>query len=78
MAILPSQNSAKFLKREARISSNPVTSLQAIRAVETNKSNPRRTNFNPRDKGNFDARTLATGSSEEKENAVEKTSSSNT
>ena len=67
----------KFVKRKARISCNPVTSLQALKAGETNKSNPRRTNFNPREKGNFDARTLATGSSEEKENAVEKTSSSN-
>ena len=67
----------KFVKRKARISCNPVSSLQALKAGQTNKSNPRRTNFNPREKGNFDARTLATGSSEEKENAVEKTSSSN-
>ena len=68
----------KFVKRKARISFNPATSLQALKAGETNKSNPRGTNFNPREKGNFDARTLATGSSEEKDNAVEKTSSSNT
>jgi len=38
----------KFIKREARISCNPVTSLQALKAGETNKSNPRRTNFNQR------------------------------
>ena len=68
----------KFIKREAGISCNPVTSLQVLKAGETNKSNSRRTNFNPRKKGNFDARTLATSSSEERENAVEKTSSSNT
>ena len=68
----------KFVKREGRISCNPVTSLQALKAGETNNSNPRRTNFNRREKGNLDSRTLATGSSGEKENAVEKTSSSNT
>ena len=68
----------KFVKIEARMSCNPVTSLQALKTGETNNSNPRGTNFNPREKGNFYARTLATGSSEEKENAVEKTSSSNT
>ena len=64
----------KFIKREARISWDPVTSLQALKAGETNKGNPRRTNFNPSKKRNFDARTLATGSSEERENVVEKTS----
>ena len=63
-----------FIKREARISWNPVTCLQALKVGETNKGNPRRTNFNPPKKGNIDARTLATGSSEERENAVEKTS----
>ena len=62
----------KFVKRKARISCNPVTSLQALKAGETNKSNPRRTNFNPRDKGNFDARTLATGSSEERKMLLRK------
>ena len=78
MATLPSQNSAKFLKREARISRNPVTSLQALKVVETNKSNPRRTNFNPRDEGHFNAGTLATGLSEEKKTAAATTSTSNT
>ena len=68
----------KFLKREARILRNPVTSLQALKAVETNKSNPRRTNFNPRDEGHFNAGTLATGLSEEKRTAAATTSTSNT
>lgn len=78
MATLPSQNSAKFLKREARISRNPVTSLQALKVAETNKSNSRRTNFNPRDEGHFNAGTLATGLSEEKKTAAATTSTSNT
>lgn len=73
----PFEEFCKFLEKEARISCNPVTSLQALKSEDTkDKVNPGRTRYTARDKGNFDLRAFATGSSEEKRDAVKESSPS--
>ena len=66
----------KFMRKEARIACNPVTSLQALKAEEAkDKVEPGRSKFNSRDKGDFRVRTFATKSEEKSGNAMADSSS---
>ena len=66
----------KFMRKEARIACNPVTSPQALRAEEAkDKVTPGRSKFNSQDKGDFRVRTFATKSEEKSGNVVADSSS---
>lgn len=63
----PFSEFGKFMRKEARIASTPVTSPQALKVEETKPTfDPARMRPNPGEKRNFGTKTLATRSSEER------------
>lgn len=66
----------KFMRKEARVACNPVTSPQALKMEEAkDKVESGRLKYNARDKGNFRARALATKSEEKDGNTATDSSS---
>ena len=68
----------KFMRREARIACNPVTSPQALKVEEAkDKVYPGRGNYIARERRNFGARIMVTGSSEVRGSTVKNSSPTN-